>query len=186
MKRKVKKAVMSIVAMLMCAGAILYVCDTFQNVRQLQSDYIEQSTALAREMDARELPGEAQLSKDLGAEDYEEAAFYDDLELLALCIEAEAGNQDLRTKRACVSVILNRVDSPDWPDTIGEVIKQKYEFSSYWNGHIDAVWEPAESTYEAVRLELENRSNTYLYFDDVWPQYGTRGEQIGDMYFNFK
>ena len=162
---------------------ILYVCSTYQNVRRLQADYIEQSTALAKEMAARESAEQLYVQS---KEDYEEAAYYDDLELLALCIEAEAGNQDLETKRACAAVILNRVDDPAWPDTIREVITKKYEFSSYWNGAIERVWEPAESTYEAVRLELENRSNTYLYFDDVWPKYGTRGEQIGDMYFNYK
>ena len=159
-----------------------------QNAKKLQADYIDQSYALAKEMDAREEAEHSyiQRQEDLGTQDYEEAAYYDDLELLALCIEAEAGNQDLETKRACAAVILNRVDDPAWPDTIREVITKKYEFSSYWNGAIERVWEPAESTYEAVRLELENRSNTYLYFDDVWPKYGTRGEQIGDMYFNYK
>jgi spore germination cell wall hydrolase CwlJ-like protein len=51
----------------------------------------------------------------LALEDY-----YDQLELLALCVEAEAGNQDQMGKRLVVDVILNRVDSPNYPNDTAE------------------------------------------------------------------
>lgn len=161
---------------------ILFICNTSQNVRKLQSEYMSQRVAVDRMMDRLEVEEILQPSE----EEIKESQYLDDLELLALCVEAEAGNQDLQTKRACVSVILNRVDDPDWPDSIRGVIEQKVEFSSYWNGRINQVWAPAESTYEAVRLELEHRSTSFLYFDEVWPVYGTRGQRIGGMYFNYK
>lgn len=66
---------------------------------------------------------------DLHQEELAEEEYYDSLELLALCVEAEAGNQDLTGKRMVVDVVLNRVDAPDWPDTIEGVITQPYAFS---------------------------------------------------------
>ena len=53
-----------------------------------------------------------------------EPAAYDSIDLLAKCVEAEAGNQGLYGKQLVVDVILNRVDSDSFPNTIEEVIKQ--------------------------------------------------------------
>lgn len=90
---------------------------------------------------------------------------YDDsLELLAICVEAEAGNQDLMGKRLVVDVILNRVDSEKFPNDITSVITQDYQFSSYTDGNMDKVWEPSEETFEAVRMELEERTNSEVLF----------------------
>ena len=47
-----------------------------------------------------------------------EELYCDSLELLAICVQAEAGNQPLIGRRMVADVILNRVDDPDWPDTI--------------------------------------------------------------------
>ena len=89
-----------------------------------------------------------------------------ELEILARCVEAEAGNQSIDVKRAVVSVILNRVDDEDWPDTISEVIAEPYEFATYWNGRMDEVT-PATSTYEAISQEMETRSYPGLYYFDI-------------------
>lgn len=52
--------------------------------------------------------------------DIEEEEYWDSLELLAICVEAEAGNQGLQGKRLVADVILNRAEdhSGQWPDTI--------------------------------------------------------------------
>ena len=114
----------------------------------------------------------------------DEEMYYDSLELLAICVEAEAANQGLEGKRLVADVILNRVDSPLFPDNITDVITQPYHFTSYWDGAMDRAV-PTEETFEAVRMELENRSNTeILYFTaGEWPEYGTRWKQVGDHYF---
>lgn len=114
----------------------------------------------------------------------DEEMYYDSLELLAICVEAEAANQGLEGKRLVADVILNRVDSPLFPDNITDVITQPYHFTSYWDGAM-ARAEPTQETFEAVRMELEHRSNTeILYFTaDEWPEYGTRWKQVGDHYF---
>lgn len=119
-------------------------------------------------------------------EKLEEEAYYDGLELLAVCVEAEAGNQDLDGKRMVADVILNRVDHPGWPDTITEVITQPYEFSSYWDGSMDRVWEPSEETFQAVQMELERRSWPGLYYftSNGFSEYGTPWKKAGDHYFS--
>lgn len=110
-----------------------------------------------------------------------------ELEILARCVEAEAGNQSIDVKRAVVSVILNRVDDNDWPDTISEVIADPYEFATYWNGRMDEVT-PSTSTYEAIALEMETRSYPGLYYFDMdkYLQYGTPYKKMGDLYFSTK
>lgn len=126
--------------------------------------------------------------EELAEDDLEETMYYDSLELLALLVEAEAGNQDLEGKRLVVDVVLNRVDDPDFPNDIWGVITDKNAFSSYWDGGIDKVWSPAESSYEAVRLELEERSYPgVLYFtSEGYSKYGTPWRKVGDHYFSTK
>lgn len=108
-----------------------------------------------------------------------------DLDLIAACVEAEAGNQGLTGKRLVVDVILNRVDAKGFPDTVEGVISQPRHFASYWNGAMDRA-EPSEETYEAVRMEMKERSYPgLLYFDsgDYLP-YGTPWKKVGDHYFS--
>ena len=110
-----------------------------------------------------------------------------EMEVLARCVEAEAGNQSIDVKRAVISVILNRVDDEDWPDTISEVIADPYEFATYWNGRMDEVT-PSTTTYEAISMEMETRSYPGLfYFDmDAYLPYGTPYARMGDLYFSTK
>ena len=110
-----------------------------------------------------------------------------EVEILARCVEAEAGDQSIDVKRAVISVILNRVDDEDWPDTISEVIADPYEFATYWNGRMDEVT-PSATTYEAISMEMETRSYPGLfYFDmDAYLAYGTPYAKMGDLYFSTK
>lgn len=121
-------------------------------------------------------------------EEIREEEYYDSLELLAICVEAEAGNQGLIGKRMVADVILNRVDDPDFPDTITGVITQKNQFSSYWDGGMDRVREPSEETIRAVQMELKERGwPELIYFTaGSWPNYGTPWKQVGDHFFNTK
>lgn len=118
----------------------------------------------------------------------EEEDTVDELELLAICVEAEAGNQGLTGKRMVADVILNRVDDPDFPDSIEGVISQPYQFSSFWDGGMDRVLEPSEETIKAVQMELEERGCPGLFYftAETWPEYGTPWKQVGDHYFNTK
>ena len=109
----------------------------------------------------------------------------EELELLAACVEAEAGNQSVLGKRLVADVILNRVDSEIFPDTVTDVIKQPGQFSVYSNGRLNKA-KPSEETYTAVRMELQRRSYPALMFFNCgdFLSYGEPWRQVGDHYFS--
>lgn len=85
-----------------------------------------------------------------------------DMTLLAKLAMAEAEGESLETKMKIIMVVLNRVESNDFPDTIEEVIFQKdkrgvYQFSPVIPGGRWWTTEPNEECWEAVNLvnELE-------------------------------
>lgn len=121
-------------------------------------------------------------------DDLEQEEYYDSLEMLAVCVEAEAGNQPLDGRRMVADVILNRVDNPDFPDTVEGVISQPYHFSSYWDGGMDKVTEPSELTIKAVQMELEEIGYPgLLYFKEgEFSEYGVPWKKVGDHYFSIK
>lgn len=120
---------------------------------------------------------------EMAPDDLESEYYYDSLELLALCVESEAGNQGLYGKKLVADVVLNRVDSPDYPDNITDVIMQQNQFSVVLDGRIWTV-EPSEETFEAIREELEQRTNTEIIFftSEGYSPYGEPWGKIGDHY----
>jgi len=108
------------------------------------------------------------------------------IDLMARCVESEAGNQDLMGKRLVVDVILNRVDSSRFPDDICSVIKQPYQFTTYFNGSMDRI-DPSEETYKAISLELECRTDSDILFFTAggYNQYCIPAYQYGDHYFGY-
>ena len=126
---------------------------------------------------------------DLTEEDIKEMDYWGELELLAAVVEAEAGNQDMIGKRLVVDVVLNRVDSPLFPDTITEVLEQPGQFTTMWNGAVeDAGYHMQQDDYDAVMMEVTGKRLDYdIYFF-------TAGEYIasckpayihGDHYFGY-
>ena len=103
-------------------------------------------------------PGEIIETCEMTAEELEEELFYDSLELLALCVESEAGNQGLYGKKL---------------------------FSVVLDGRIWTV-EPSEETFEAIREELEVRTNTEIIFftSEGYSPYGEPWGKVGDHYFS--
>lgn len=106
--------------------------------------------------------------------------------MINLCVEAEAGNQDLKGKRLVADVILNRVESDRFPNNICDVITQKYQFSTYWDGAMDRA-EPSEETNEAVRMELESRIDDKILFFTAggYNRYCVPAYKYGDHYFGY-
>lgn len=120
--------------------------------------------------------------------DIQEEIKYGEMELLAQLVQAEAGNQDLTGMRYVAAVVLNRVDSDIFPDTVEEVIFQENQFSVIKDGGFDrAGWNMSEQAYEAVRLEYESRSNyEILYFSQGKSEYMRNGTfKYGDHWFGW-
>lgn len=93
----------------------------------------------------------------------------EDKKWLALIIEAEAGGEPLEGKIAVGAVIINRVQSDLFPNTITDVIFEKsygyYQYTPVETKYIYKV-EPSKETYEAVDRALsgEDPSEGALYF----------------------
>lgn len=93
----------------------------------------------------------------------------DDAYLLAKIAMAEAEGEDTEGKALVILVVLNRVWSDEFPDSISEVIYQEGQFSPVSNGRFDRV-EPNEDCYRAlelVQVERWDESHGALYFESV-------------------
>lgn len=94
---------------------------------------------------------------------------YSEMEILCRIVQAEAGGEDMTGKILVANVILNRVDSPAFPNDIRSVVFQSangcYQFSPIMDGRYYSVV-ISEETKEAVERALlgEDLSQGALYF----------------------
>lgn len=88
----------------------------------------------------------------------------DSLYWLSHIIYAESGNQPLTGKIAVGNVVLNRVASPLFPNTVYAVVFQRNQFTPVANGSI--YREPNEESVIAAKLCLDgaNTAGSSLYF----------------------
>lgn len=115
----------------------------------------------------------------------EPVVLYDSIDMLARCVEAEAGNQGLLGKRLVVDVILNRVDDPRFPNDVASVISAPGQFAVYPYMMNRAT--VTEETLQAITLELERRTdNRILYFNTRhFKSWYTAAYQCGDHFFGY-
>ena len=92
---------------------------------------------------------------------------YNEKDYNTLCriVEAEAGGEDTVGKIMVANVILNRVESDTFPDTVHSVVYQRHQFSPVGNGSINRC-RVTDATVEAVDSALagEDYSDGALYF----------------------
>ena len=98
--------------------------------------------------------------------------------VLLRIVEAEAGGEDITGKMLVANVIMNRINSRRFPNTVTEVVYQKShsgraQFSPTVDGRMDSVT-VSEDTVEAVDRVLsgEDSSNGALYFRSVYSNSG--------------
>lgn len=118
-------------------------------------------------------------------EEEEDLLSYEDISLIALVTMAEAEGECEEGKRLVIDTILNRVDSEYFPDSVYDVIYQRSQFSSVWNGRIDHC-EVKEDICELVREELRSRTNTDVIFFTAgeYSKYGVPMFQVENHYFS--
>ena len=87
--------------------------------------------------------------------------------MMEYIIQQEVRGATLKHKRIIAQVIVNRVTSDKFPNTVSEVILQKGQFSSVSN-YYNRVYEPDDDTKQAVKEvlnnECENLSKGALFF----------------------
>lgn len=111
----------------------------------------------------------------------------EEYDLLARVVTAEAENQGFEAQYLIACVVMNRVASDEFPDSVSEVIWQKNQFSSMWNGRYDRSV-TTDSCYEAVQYMIEYGNELpedVLFFTSCGYLPGTEPYmQVNDMYFS--
>ena len=106
-----------------------------------------------------------------------------ELDLLAAIIQCEAGGESHTGKVAVGAVIMNRIRSSQFPDTITDVVYQSGQFSPVASGILSGVLAEGArgDCYDAAREALigSNPVGDCLYFNSG----SGRGIQIGNQHF---
>ena len=90
------------------------------------------------------------------------AASYDDVTLLAALIQCEAGSEPYEGKLAVGAVVVNRMRSGGYPESVYGVIYQKGQFTPAASGKVASVAAkgPSSSCIQAAREALSGVDNT--------------------------
>ena len=117
----------------------------------------DDTVTVYQELAAKETEAEWHWDRSYGSDDW----------YIANLIMAEAGNTDKQERQWTGSVPLNRVDSPDFPNTIKEVVEQPDQYATYSDGKfymmVDGVWtssdywEPTEEAWRDAEELLEEQ-----------------------------
>lgn len=88
-----------------------------------------------------------------------------EMELMARVVQAEAGGEPYTGQVAVAAVILNRVESPQFPNSINGVIYEPYAFEVVSNGMIWSRY-PGDTAFQATKDAVNGYDPTYgaLYF----------------------
>ncbi|MCM1187834.1 MAG: cell wall hydrolase [bacterium] len=170
----------------LCAGAISGARLAAQPVSQLALALEEVEEKARRQETARTATAQQHISIGMGIADaavsgqrivdyelMERSGLYllekEDREALLRIVEAEAGSEDEDGRLLVANVVLNRVNSESFPETVSEVVFQRErgvtQFSPVSNGRYYTV-EVSEATVRAVERALsgEDLSEGALYF----------------------
>ena len=112
----------------------------------------------------------------------------EDIELLARLIYAEAGSVKCTYEMRYLvgSVVINRVESKYFPNSIEEVIYQRGQYACITDGHINN--QPTEECYQIAKDLLENGTTapeTVLYQAEFKQGSGVY-QKIQNMYFCYR
>lgn len=105
-------------------------------------------------------------------------------ELIYKITYAESGNQTIEGQRAVIEVILNRIHSEHYPNTVEEVLSQQGQFSTWKKiEYIEYNEEQIKALELVYREEPILNDSNYMYFNST-PFKSTQDNiQIGDHWF---
>lgn len=105
---------------------------------------------------------------------------------LAIIIYCEAGGEPYEGQLAVGAVVINRVLSSVYPDTVEGVLRQKYQFSPVLSGRYDKYYEIGKTTascYRAADAAMSGQTNVGNCTHFRTPIPGLNGIQIGNHIF---
>ncbi len=148
----------------------------------VHSDYVSLENAVQGAMTVEEYQ-ESQKKQAASSQGSGVSADSGDLAMLAALIECEAGGESYTGKVAVGAVVMNRVRSGSFPNSISGVIYQSGQFSPVSSGKFQRVLSRGARSdcYDAAAAALagENPVGSCLYFNSG----SGRGIQIGNQHF---
>lgn len=168
--------------------------DFADTVTDIQEDAVDQTKAaaeeakrLAEEKAAQEAAAQAEKEAQAQAEQAQVSsavnASASEQELLAALIFCEAGNQPYDGQVAVGAVVMNRVRSGSFPDTITDVIYQSGQFTPAMTGWLDSVLASDGYTDSAMQAAANALAGSNPIGDCLYFSTGGGGYQLGDHYF---
>ncbi|MBM6804052.1 cell wall hydrolase [Mediterraneibacter glycyrrhizinilyticus] len=168
--------------------------DFADTVTDIQEDAVDQTKAaaeeakrLAEEKAAQEAAAQAAKEAQAQAEQAQVSsavnASASEQELLAALIFCEAGNQPYDGQIAVGAVVMNRVRSGSFPDTITDVIYQSGQFTPAMTGWLDSVLASDGYTDSAMQAAADALAGSNPIGDCLYFSTGGGGYQLGDHYF---
>lgn len=149
-----------------------------QELARLAQEKEQKAQQLAKEKEEsqKQKKEEDRIKKETEIKKREETSYTeDDLKLLSCLVHAEAGSQSYEGKLAVANVVLNRVKSSKYPNTIKNVIYQRGQFSVATSGSLKKQLNNYENyrsnsqllSIKAAKAALEGQNNigTRLYFN---------------------
>lgn len=145
----------------------------------------EEAKRLAEEKAAQEAAAQAEKEAQAQAAQASSAANVSasEQELLAALIFCEAGNQPYDGQVAVGAVVMNRVRSGAFPDTITDVIYQSGQFTPAMTGWLDSVLASDGYTDSAMQAAADALAGSNPIGDCLYFSTGGGGYQLGDHYF---
>ena len=137
----------------------------------------EEEERLAREKAEQE-------AKEKAEREAREAYVRANQELLASIIYCEAGNQPYEGQVAVGAVVMNRIKSSSYPDTMEEVIYQSGQFSPAMSGWLDRVRANQGYTEAAMQAAEDALAGSNPIGDCLYFSVGGYGTRIGDHLFH--
>lgn len=134
----------------------------------------EEAKRIAEEKAAEEAARQEALAK----------VYEEDKELLAALIFCEAGNQPYEGQVAVGAVVMNRVNSSVYPNSISDVIYQSGQFSPAMSGWLDSVRASSGYTDSAMQAAEDALAGSNPVGDCLYFSTGGYGMQIGDHFFH--
>lgn len=103
---------------------------------------------------SEEKPAAEEESSNSGSIDYSDVEF----NMLCYVLQGEVGDCSEASKIAVANVIINRVKSPLFPDSIEGVLTQSGQFDAIW-GYYNGTTVPTSSTIECAKRALSGEDN---------------------------
>lgn len=138
----------------------------------------EEAKRLAEEKAAQEAAAQAEQAQASSVN-----ASASEQELLAALIFCEAGNQPYDGQVAVGAVVMNRVRSGSFPNTITDVIYQSGQFTPAMTGWLDSILASDGYTDSAIQAAADALAGSNPIGECLYFSTGGGGYQLGDHYF---